>query len=105
MSKQSKVPKAPKWADSILNQYFKELIGNSAVSKLQSEFVDWTDVRVGTLREMVDLGVPRKTAATVKTVLNAIYREHQNIEHATAESLDALDIEEEDVVHEYNRAE
>jgi len=76
------------------------LIGEDNISKLESEFVSFSDMRVGTIFEMMDLGVPRKKAAQLKTTLNCMFRAtgRGNIETMTLEQISHLKIEQEDIV-------
>jgi hypothetical protein len=41
---------------------------------LKAEFVDWNDARVASVREMIDLGLPRDTAENVIFYLQEVER-------------------------------
>jgi len=103
MKKLTKLPKkdfGDQFEGSNLTPFFTALVGDEVVSKLREEFVSWTDVRVGTLREMLDIGISAGTAVQIKTTLNAIYRttSNGNIESMSIEDLMGLEVTEEDVV-------
>lgn len=74
---------------SSLTELFTVLVGEQVVNTLRSEYISWSDVRVGTIREMMDLDIPVEIAQQIKATLNAAYRTTggRNIE---ALSLDEL---------------
>lgn len=77
---------------SNLTAFFNELVGKDVVNKLRSEFVSFTDVRVGSVREMVALGIKREDAVTIKSFLAAAYDAcgGRNIEKLTFTQLGSL---------------
>jgi len=87
------------FAESNLTPFFTALVGDEVVSKLREEYVSWSDVKVGTIRETMDLGIPSDTAKQVKTTLNAIYRSAggRNIEALSLDDLASIEIKSEDV--------
>jgi len=100
MKKMTKLPKrdyGDLFEGKPLTSYLTVQLTDKVVSKLREEFVSWSDVRVSTAREMMDLGIPSEVVWDIKTTLNAAYRTGgRNIEALTLDELASLEIKEED---------